>query len=539
MRKDGYRLLAVFMMTVLLSGCAGILPGRDASSADNAVSQSERKKERKEDESDDTSRSGRKKTTEAEEPDDVSQADASRNDTEETDASQGGTSPADASQDHTQEDGRDDRDEKTGSSPGKPGEDDTTARMRAYQDVLNLYKEAQDGKYSPEQVEEIGLHTELVQHGWPYATAGDEVRYLYFDVDSDGTDELIFTYHDDIQDIYAYDGNAAKPVWSTPYRGIATLYPDDLILLYEPYGVSGGVETWSQYDGGLCDYFDVFQYSYGEDGESWHTYSYYYMDESTYEYMMEIFEESGRYPAWIHEWAEELTEDEYERLLPKADPVRLPQGETLSGSDSSDDVSERDTADSITLTDEMQKDLNLFLSNFAEQFFEYYDYGHPDAERLIQFSFSFSWINKRSNIEEENTMYRMGVDKVKTVLNKYFVTVLRDDELYGAGGPIPRYSFYQEKEYFYFPPPGGVMYNAIAVVEQAENSGNDQLVLYFKTYVLDPEIYRDYNGVIPQRYYALSKREADQTQYLTEDRDGMAVVKKVPDGYRLQYYQLY
>ena len=85
-------------------------------------------------------------------------------------------------------------------------------RMRAYGDVLRLYRQAQDGGYTMEQVEDMGLYTGLVQHGWPAAALNDEVRYLYFDADSDGSDELIITYCGDIVDLYDYDGQRARHV---------------------------------------------------------------------------------------------------------------------------------------------------------------------------------------------------------------------------------------------------------------------------------------------------------------------------------------
>lgn len=45
---------------------------------------------------------------------------------------------------------------------------------------------------------------------------------------------------------------------------------------------------------------------------------------------------TGYYPAWIGEWADMITEEEYEQIVPKTEPLRLPEGRKLSEFDLSD-----------------------------------------------------------------------------------------------------------------------------------------------------------------------------------------------------------
>ena len=58
------------------------------------------------------------------------------------------------------------------------GEDErSVSREELFMQVLYKYKEAQDGRFSDEEVEKLGIWTELVQHAWPFGSNNDEVRY--------------------------------------------------------------------------------------------------------------------------------------------------------------------------------------------------------------------------------------------------------------------------------------------------------------------------------------------------------------------------
>lgn len=129
--------------------------------------------------------------------------------------------------------------------PEEPEEEQYVADP--YWGILLKYREAQDGRYTEEQVLDMGLQTELIQYGWPYAIYDDQVRYLYYDVNDDGWIELIITYYNDVIDIYSHDGDAVYS-YGTPYRGIATMYPDGILQELFSYSASQSRETWFQYD---------------------------------------------------------------------------------------------------------------------------------------------------------------------------------------------------------------------------------------------------------------------------------------------------
>ena len=204
-------------------------------------------------------------------------------------------------------------------------------RMRAYRDVLLLYRQAQDGGYTMEQVEDMGLYTELVQHGWPTAALNDEVRYLYFDADSDGSDELVITYCGDIVDLYDYDGQRARHVFSTPYRGITKLHPGGMLSMTFSISASDYSAAWYQYDPAYVDWFAVFEHRYqASTGDAWYIFCYYGLSDEERAEVDAALRDTGYYPVWLGEWADMITEEEYDQIVPKTAPLRLPEGERLS-----------------------------------------------------------------------------------------------------------------------------------------------------------------------------------------------------------------
>lgn len=236
--------------------------------------------------------------------------------------------------------------------------------------------------------------------------------------------------------------------------------------------------------------------------------------------------EDGRVPD-IKDSAKKLEDAEKIELKPEIE-------------DNSSDRDEKPVAvNIIDLSKDDQYKVNLFISNFAEQGFLFYDEKDIDVSALAEFAYRWSKINKYSNIEVEGNYYKISLDKVKNITGKYFETKLTDDDLYGHDWDKSMFGAFCKGGYYYVPAADGESYTTFAVVEQAEDAGDDTLWLYFTTYELDLDVYWDNDEVIPKKYYSMTAKEAADAKELTSGYQGMAIVKKDKDSYKLMYYKQY
>ena len=220
------------------------------------------------------------------------------------------------------------------------------------------------------------------------------------------------------------------------------------------------------------------------------------------------------------------------------------KGRDQAGKDSADagtayDLPDKPEVNIIKLGKDEQHKMNLFVSNFAEQGFREYDDNYMDVSALAEFAYMWSRINKQSNIETEGYYYRIGFDKIKNIVDKYFGVKLTDNDLYGYTWEKSDNGGFCKGGYYYVPAADGESYTTFAVIEQAEDAGDGVLWLYFTTYNVNMDTYWDNNESIPKKYYSLSSKEAASAPYLTQGYQGLAIVRKAGDSYKLKYYKLY
>lgn len=417
-------------------------------------------------------------------------------------------------------------------------------RKGAYQEILYKYKEAQDGQYTAEDVERMGIGTELVQHGWPLgATAGD-VKYLYYDVDSDGNDELIITYYNEIIDIYGYDGEKVRLAFSTPYRGIAEIHPDGMLELIYSISASDGTTSWYQYDTALGDYLEVYEYRSEAGSESYFTFGAYNMDKEERRQVEQSYRDIGTYPVWLYEWSRELTETEYEKIVPTTDKVRLPDGELISNIALPDDYEYavlqdnthgQETADTIEISKDMQKKLNIFLSNFAEQGMAEFDYGRPDAGDLADFAYLWTYINKWTDLDiTTDGYYTLSLDKVENVVNRFMDITLTDDDLNSYTWPNVYQGFVSKGRYC-VRAADGESYDTLAIVTSLSDEGANNYRAQFDIYDLDSTNNEELVS-LPPKFYSYNAAEAGSEPNLIKAGSGYAIIRKDGDSYKLKYY---
>ena len=202
----------------------------------------------------------------------------------------------------------------------------------------------------------------------------------------------------------------------------------------------------------------------------------------------------------------------------------------------------------VKLTDELQNEINIYLSNFSEQD---YRQDRPWEASMAHFVLQWQKINKGLKPVANNgkTYYRLSHSDINKVLGKYFGTNLEEGDFYSSGedNAFGGYTVYEDDESYYCEPAAdGDMYinNAFTVATSVEGLGSGKPFEYmridFKIYRLDTDDY-DKHG-IGKEQYRLSAAEAAKFAdkgSLYEAFDGTAVVARALDGYWLLDYRIH
>ena len=148
-------------------------------------------------------------------------------------------------------------------------------------------------------------------------------------------------------------------------------------------------------------------------------------------------------------------------------------------------------------------------------------------------------ISEDSVIEQKSNDALSENHQKKSIVDKYFGIRLSDDELYGYDWSKSEHETFCKSGYYYAPAADGETYTGLAIVEQAEDTGDGTLWLYFTTFNLDLDVYWDSDEGISKKYYSMSFKEAMDSKDLEMGYGGMAIVKKEGDSYKLKYYKIY
>ncbi|MCR5734467.1 MAG: hypothetical protein K6G22_07685 [Lachnospiraceae bacterium] len=206
------------------------------------------------------------------------------------------------------------------------------------------------------------------------------------------------------------------------------------------------------------------------------------------------------------------------------------------------------TGDPVALNGDIQRKLNLYLSNFSEQ-------GYTDTTWPYSYAhFVLEWckINDPSRVKYSNDKNGVDLDKIQELLDRFFGTNFEEGDLYDLNIDNPYGGCAEhegDKTWYYEPAADGEMfkYNAFTVVNDAQRIKSQYdsfLRLSFKIYRLDEEEY-ELSG-IDRKYYSLSAAEAEKLAasgklYLATE--GIAFLAEVGEdrskgGYWLTTYNL-
>lgn len=189
----------------------------------------------------------------------------------------------------------------------------------------------------------------------------------------------------------------------------------------------------------------------------------------------------------------------------------------------------------VVLSSDKQKALNIFISNFAEQGFIYYDDKMNDMSEFCRFAYLWSRINRPDDVKIDGNYYKVGTDTVKNLVKKYFGRTLSDADLYNYPWKDLDYDYCRDG-FYWVPAADGENYTSLAIVDSAEDMGDGTLKLKFSVYSYDIDKFWDNNDTIPQKMYSLNSKQAAEADDLEKQDTGTAVVRKSGSGYTLVMY---
>ncbi|MBO4905240.1 MAG: hypothetical protein J5367_08465 [Lachnospiraceae bacterium] len=378
-------------------------------------------------------------------------------------------------------------------------------------DVLYAYKEAHDGK--------------------------EDSGYTFYDIDSDGKDELVITREGEITDIYGNYGNKMRCAFTAQEGVTATIYPGG--MLKDEYLTDEGNpgESWYIYYSSLGDYLRALDKIDGEYYEvcGWD------LDGAALKEIEDSYKNYGYYPEWIGEWNDQLTGSQYESRLPKAKSVKLSNIEKLS------DVTVVDpkkagtdtNGKAISIDASTQKKMNTFMSNFSEAGIGQYDKADRDLIDILHWTLIWTKLNKDKNIEYRNIPGKelcetLSLENVNTVTEKYLGITVSDDEMTALPSD-DTYGIFYEGGDLCMPAADGESYLNLTVVDKAEDLGARRLKFTYTVYAQDLDEYFDGKG--KDEYYKLSGEEASKNPKLEIMWKGYAIVSFDGSSYKLEYLE--
>ena len=215
-------------------------------------------------------------------------------------------------------------------------------------------------------------------------------------------------------------------------------------------------------------------------------------------------------------------------------PSYFSPDEDHTGGDGDDD----DFGEPVKITGDMQKKMNIFVSNFVEQGFQTYDYGHPDYRKIAQFAYMWTRINKPNDVKLDGQNYKISFEQIRTLADKYLGLKVTEDDLNDQSWDDDGSYCYYRKGYYYVPAADGECYTSFAVVDSAKNIGEGMLRLDFTAYSMDIDAFWDNDEVIPKKYYSYTSDEAAREKNIDKWGSGYAIVRSDGNSYKLNYYEI-
>ena len=176
-----------------------------------------------------------------------------------------------------------------------------------------MYKEAQtNGSIDYTLWESLNMYTCLEGYGWPQRDSNDEVTYSIYDINKDGTPELIISFYGYIADIYSYNGTKAVEALTRSYRDSITIYDDGLVKLESTDAATASI-NWYELNPTIGEFLPTVQdlITLNDDGTVKEEAYYRFAADGAWDEIEQAYKQSGILPVWAYEWGGDITYDEF------------------------------------------------------------------------------------------------------------------------------------------------------------------------------------------------------------------------------------
>lgn len=244
-----------------------------------------------------------------------------------------------------------------------------------------------------------------------------------------------------------------------------------------------------------------------------------------------------------------VTSDESESAKPTEEPTIKPEEAPTAKPEEAPTAKPADAPSptplpAMKLTDSQQKEINVFLSNFAEQGFYWdsnfsvYEY---EFERMVHFAYIYTkvnaWEKMSTEMVGEYSYYVMSLDRFNDVVKRFFGLEFTEQSVkdsYSGG----QHEFFRDKK-FYFEAADGEQYVEFAVADAMFDLDGFYLVDFSVYEIKDFWEYDDY-GVVLSEGYKMRPEQAAKDGRLEKIGSGQAIVTPYKynnrDSYQLEKY---
>lgn len=187
-----------------------------------------------------------------------------------------------------------------------------------------------------------------------------------------------------------------------------------------------------------------------------------------------------------------------------------------------------EAAKPANLLKQNQKKINVFLSNFAEAYFEEFPASDYD---MLQFVYIYCMINNDKKIKYDDDVDYIVKKDVDTIIKDFFgKKITPDEEGEWFYDDYPEFGVMFDGKRYEFEPGGGENYDRMAVAKSMIDNGDG-------TYTVEFDIYYAENG-LKSSYYEYTAAKAADSSKLERVARGTAVVREYTRSTGKESYQL-